>query len=214
MTDVKNLTIHFFAADYMINPYCNSLRGFFSDLVYYGILKDEDAQCFKTDVQVMPTFYLLFSGAIVLALINSFVMRAVSQYFRDCTASPLENLRNMNRDKLANFDSLGGIESVNQDEMEVGKIHPVPVLFTDQYRWLLQRKEIPPTGISLQSSESFVISDGFKEPSCANSSELSEDLGLNYMRKSLCVETGSKISEPDEQSFADLSIYTSTNDPN
>jgi hypothetical protein len=195
----------------MINPYCNSLRGFFSDLVYYGILKDEDAQCFKTDVQVMPTFYLLFSGAIVLSIINAFVMRAVSQYFRDCTASPLENLRNMNREKLANFDSFSGIESVNQDEIEVGKIHPVPALFTDQYRWLLQRNDILP--MSLQSSESSVISDGFKEPSYANSQELTEDLGLNYMRKTLCVETGSKILGRDEQSFADSSIYTSTNDP-
>ena len=142
-----------FNAAFMINPYCNSLKGFFSDMVYYGILKDEDAQCFKTDVQVKPTFYLLFSGAIVLALLNSFVMKAVSQYFRDCTASPLETLHNMQGEELANFDDRADIESINQDEpLEVGKIHPVPVLFTDQYRWFLLREVIPSS--SFQNSES------------------------------------------------------------
>lgn len=179
-------------------------------MVYYGILKDEDAQCFKTDVEVKPTFYLLFSAAIVLALINSFVMRAVSQYFRDCTTSPLENLHHVQREKLANFNDLDDIESINQDEpLEVGKIHPVPVLFTDQYRWFLQREDAPSS--SLQNSESFGISDEIKESSYADSSEFAEDIRTNHMTN---VEAGNKIAGPDEQSFDDGSIYTcNTNDP-
>ena len=74
-------------SEFMVNPYCNSLDGFFADMVYYGILKEEDAQCFKADVNVEPTFYVLLVAAIVLALVNAFVMKAASQYFREIDAS-------------------------------------------------------------------------------------------------------------------------------
>lgn len=205
----------------MINPYCNSLKGFFSDMVYYGILKDEDAQCFKTDVQVKPTFYLLFSGAIVLALINSFVMKAVSQYFRDCTTSPLEVLHNMQREKVANFIDIGDIENVDRDEpLEVGKIHPVPVLFTDQYRWFLQREDTSfqnsdsfDNSDGIKDSDSFGDSDGMKEPSYADSTQFTEDVGPNHTRNTLYVENGRKIIGLEEQSFDDASIYTYNTDP-
>lgn len=192
----------------MINPYCKSLKGFFSDMVYYGILKDEDAQCFKTDVQVKPTFYLLFSGAIVLALLNSFVMKAVSHYFRDIATSPLENMK----EKLANFDDLADIENSNENEpLDVGKIHPVPVLFTDQYRWFLQREDAP--SCPHQYSESLESSDEMKEPSYADSAECPEDIGDSYARNTFYVETGNKGVGQEEQSFDDSSIYTCNNDP-
>ena len=187
---------------FMINPYCSSLKGFFSDLVYYGILKDQDAQCFQTDVQVLPMFYLLFAGTIALALINSFVMRAITQYVRDSSSSTLENQLDVD-----------DIEGLNQNEqMEPSKIHPVPVLFTDQYRWLLQREDTPSS--SQQYSESFENSDIMKEPSYADSADNMEDW---IPKKMSCnTESGNKNTGPDEQSFDDGSIYTctNTNEPN
>lgn len=187
---------------FMINPYCSSLKGFFSDLVYYGILKDQDAQCFQTDVQVLPMFYLLFAGTIALALINSFVMRAITQYVRDSSSSTLENQLDVD-----------DIEGLNQNEqMEPSKIHPVPVLFTDRYRWLLQREDTPSS--SQQYSESFENSDIMKEPSYADSADNMEDW---IPKKTSCnTESGNKNTAPEELSFDDGSIYTctNTNEPN
>ena len=187
---------------FMINPYCSSLKGFFSDLVYYGILKDQDAQCFQTDVQVLPMFYLLFAGTIALALLNSFVMRAITQYVRDSSSSTLENRLDVD-----------DIEGLNQNEqMEPSKIHPVPVLFTDRYRWLLQREDTPSS--SQQYSESFENSDIMKEPSYADSADNMEDW---IPKKTSCnTESGNKNTAPEELSFDDGSIYTctNTNEPN
>ena len=187
---------------FMINPYCSSLKGFFSDLVYYGILKDQDAQCFQTDVQVLPMFYLLFAGTIALALINSFVMRAITHYVRDSSSSTLENQLDVD-----------DIEGLNQNEqMEPSKIHPVPVLFTDRYRWLLQREDTPSS--SQQYSESFENSDIMKEPSYADSADNMEDW---IPKKTSCnTESGNKNTAPEELSFDDGSIYTctNTNEPN
>jgi hypothetical protein len=67
----------------MINPYCESLRGILGEFVYNGLLKDEDAQCFKVNINVQPTFYILFAAALVLMAVNGFVMNAVSQCFRE-----------------------------------------------------------------------------------------------------------------------------------
>ena len=123
----------------MINPYCESLDGFFSELVYYGILKEEDAQCFRADVVVEPTFYILFAAAIVLILINSFVMKAVSQYFRDGDAPLLVSAHDQ---KIADLDDLGEYEDKMFDEsVDKQAIHPVPVLFTDRFRWFLHRED-------------------------------------------------------------------------
>ena len=192
----------------MINPYCKSLKGFFSEMVYYGILKDEDAQCFKTDVQVKPTFYLLFAGAIVLALINSFVMRAVTQYFRDITSS-IGNTHDVQGEKIANLND--DIEDSNENEpFEKGKIHPVPVLFTDQYRWFLQREDTPS---SHQYSESFDNSDVMQEPSYADSAEFTEDIGRSNAISIFPIEKHNNFTGTDEKSFDDGSIYTCTNDP-
>jgi hypothetical protein len=106
----------------MINPYCESLDGFFSELVYYGVMKKE-AQCFHADVVVAQTFYILFAAAIVLIFINSFVMKAVSQYFRYGDASLLFSTRGQNK----TFDG----------SVDKRAIHPVPVLFKDRFRWFL-----------------------------------------------------------------------------
>jgi hypothetical protein len=121
----------------MINPYCDALSGFFSEMVYYGLLKKEDAQCFRTEVKVKPTFYILFTAAICLALTNSFIMKAVIQYFRDSDST---SLREPNP-KVENIDDFKFEDGTSIDSSEKEKIHPVPVLFTDRYRWFLYRED-------------------------------------------------------------------------
>jgi len=125
----------------MINPYCESLQVFFSEMVYYGLLKVEDAQCFRTDVTIEPTSYILFTSAICLALINSFVMKAVTQYFREIHVTCIQDVVNEN---VLNLEDIADHEDSNDESrlsQAKSKIHPVPVLFTDRYRWLLRRED-------------------------------------------------------------------------
>jgi hypothetical protein len=125
--------------EFMINPYCEALKGFFSEMVYYGLLKDEDAQCFRTDVKIEPTFYLLFTSAICLALMNSFVMKAISQYFREIHFTCIQDVFN---EDISNLEGSSDTEENGSSEaLAKSKIHPVPVLFTDRYRWLLRRED-------------------------------------------------------------------------
>merc|ERR1719183_1144587 len=70
-------------SSFMVNSYCGSLDGFFSELVFYGILKNEDAQCFSVKSSIEDGFFVLATGAVILALVNTFVVKATMQYFQD-----------------------------------------------------------------------------------------------------------------------------------
>jgi hypothetical protein len=123
----------------MLNDYCGNLKGTFSQLVYYGILDESDAQCFRVESVLEIGSYILAAAAILLGLLNSFVMKAVLQYFRDMEA----------QDELQ-----AGLD--DEEPMEISKaleeIHPVSVLFTDTFRWFLFRED---TMLSRQQSQVF-----------------------------------------------------------
>jgi hypothetical protein len=140
----------------MINPYCKSLSGLFGQLVFYGILKEEDAQCLKTDFVIKPTFFLLFVAAIVLHLLNTFVMNAMSQYVRDME----ENARHadiVNDGKFNNIHNSTLSEGNPDNAAIIAAIEPVDALFTDKFRWLLvsesRSRRIPSESDSNSSSD-------------------------------------------------------------
>jgi hypothetical protein len=112
----------------MINAYCGSLAGTFAQLACYGVLKPEDAQCFRVNTSLESGFFVLAAGAVLLALLNTFVMKAVRQY---------------NREKDSVTDAIKVSPCGREDDLvETRKtVHPVPVLFTDTFRWLLVREE-------------------------------------------------------------------------
>lgn len=114
----------------MINSYCNSLDETFAQWVYFGIIKEEDAQCFSVQSSIEAGSYVLAVGAVILALINTLVNKAVVQYFRDL--KPAVHVKGSQED-------LEKSSSENSEGDE--KIHPVPVLFTDTFRWLLRSEE-------------------------------------------------------------------------
>lgn len=186
----------------MINPYCESLKGFFAEMVYYGLLKDEDAQCFRTDVKIEPTFYLLFSSAICLALINAFVMKAVSQYFRDIHFTCIQDV--INEKTLTTEDPDFEEENGSFETSAKSKIHPVPVLFTDRYRWFLRRED--EASLSRESENPAHSSDSFEPESIYDT-----EAGLEAETK--CWETDSRKAESDvfDISLDDASLYTNTN---
>jgi hypothetical protein len=108
----------------MINVYCASLEGFFGEMVNYGLLKEEDAQCFSVKSTIEGGSYSLLVGAILLALINLFVYKAVNHYF-------LDRKEEEKREKSTEIDN------GDDDMQEISMIYPVPVLFTDTFRWMV-----------------------------------------------------------------------------
>ena len=121
----------------MINAYCDNLQDLFAQAVHYGILRDEDAQCFAVEASIAPGFFYLTIAAIILALLNSFTGKAVYQYFRDRDPSK-KSFRDVVSDTgLTNADS----DEEQDDVVDAGfaaRIQPVPVLFSDTFRWLLR----------------------------------------------------------------------------
>lgn len=121
----------------MLNDYCGNLKGTFSQLVYYGILDESDAQCFRVESVLEIGSYILAAAAILLGLLNSFVTKAVLQYFRDMDAQDERQV------------GLGDEEPIELSQA-LEEIHPVSVLFTDTFRWFLFRED---TMLSRQQSQ-------------------------------------------------------------
>lgn len=128
----------------MINTYCENLRETFAQMVYYGILKEEDAQCFRVEARLENAAYILAAASVALALLNTFVMRAVNQYFRDADLTVREFKATPSRDG----------EETEDVTIAVRRVTPVPVLFSDAFRWFLVREDSDP------SRRLFVAKDG------------------------------------------------------
>lgn len=142
----------------MINAYCDNLKDTFAQAVHYGILREEDAQCFAVESSVESGFFWLTGGAIILAVLNSFTTKAVQQYFRDHNPNIKSFRADASETDLTNVDSSeDGDEEASTTQDGVGftaRIRPVPVLFTDTFRWLL--KADPSSGGFPSSSRELV----------------------------------------------------------
>ena len=119
----------------MINTYCENLKETFAQMVYYGILKEEDAQCFRVEARIENASYVLAAASVALALLNTFVMRAANQYFRDLDLTKKEF--------KAMSDRNG--EEIEDATQAIRRITPVPVLFTDAFRWFMVREDADPS---------------------------------------------------------------------
>lgn len=118
----------------MINGYCEALSGTLATLVYYGVLAEEDAQCFRVEASIEPAAYIMLSAAVLLALLNTFVMNAEAQYRRDCEGKMDRNRTNASIDRSL----------PDEDEIQLMQrsLKPPPALFTDKFRWLLVREDV------------------------------------------------------------------------
>lgn len=117
-------------SEHMINAYCGSLTGLFAQLAYYGIMKPEDAQCFRVNTTVGKGFFILAAACVILAFMNSFVSKAAKQFISD---------REDSQDGHARKVVLSETEEV-EIKTSRRKLLTVPVLFSDSFRWLLQRR--------------------------------------------------------------------------
>mmetsp|Transcript_3457 Transcript_3457/g.9854 ORF Transcript_3457/g.9854 Transcript_3457/m.9854 type:complete len:2914 (-) Transcript_3457:98-8839(-) len=130
-------------SEFMINSYCDSLQATFNELVYFGVLKSEDAQCFSVQSQIETGSYILAGGAALLALLNTFVMKAVTQFFRDQAemerrALDAEIAIGQGLKPQATLSEEGSEYDIDVDDDLHLVVQPVPVLFTDTFRWTLR----------------------------------------------------------------------------
>lgn len=117
----------------MLNEYCGALTNTFAELAFYGILKDDDAQCFSVAPELKSGFVVLIVAAILLTALNSFVTKATFQYFHDSDSGRWKYRR---ENKGVDEDTADRDLSQTRE-----KINAVPVLFTDRFRWLLYRED-------------------------------------------------------------------------
>lgn len=145
---------------FMINSYCSDLEETFDLLAYFGILSNEDAQCFKVDASIESAAYILALAAVLLSLLNTFVMNATKQYFRDrdesitraeWKAKHLAQAQSVEAQasptKSGKETDEGGSENDSEEGPPEGRgeieeyMKPVPVLFTDKFRWVLRASD-------------------------------------------------------------------------
>jgi hypothetical protein len=118
-------------SEFMINPYCGDLSRTLSALAANGVLKAEDATCFRVQATVDYASYILIAAAALLLLMSSFVSKAVIQRTRDEEfLSHLHHRRHVGSG--SSDDSAAAVKP------PIDKIQPVPALFTDQFRWCLK----------------------------------------------------------------------------
>lgn len=129
----------------MINSYCDTLNDTFAQWVSLGIIKAEDAQCFSIESSIEAGSYILALGAVVLGFVNSFINKAVLQYFRD-----MEDKVPMDMEQNSDTEF-----STDEVVAMAKEIRPVPVLFTDNFRWFLRGTESPSVNTSGNEANSF-----------------------------------------------------------
>mmetsp|Transcript_5265 Transcript_5265/g.15313 ORF Transcript_5265/g.15313 Transcript_5265/m.15313 type:complete len:2439 (+) Transcript_5265:618-7934(+) len=122
-------------SDFMINAYCKNLEDTFAQMIYFGVLKENDAQCFSVTSHINNNVFFLVAGAILLSFLSSFVLKATFQYFRD-ERDLDKSVKGADDSVFSSLDRESRYDDI--DTEIVTNIRPVPVLFTDSFRWLLR----------------------------------------------------------------------------
>lgn len=141
-------------SEYMVNVYCGSLRGTFTSMAYYGILKEEDAQCFSVQATVESASWILVAASIILFLINHFVVGASNQKTQDDTVPKERRLHSDRWEKRKQSEVPVGITvSLDEDDEWLDLNHddkdhsvsPIKPRFTDYYCFATTRLSLQET---------------------------------------------------------------------
>lgn len=143
-------------SEYMINAYCGSLQGTFNSLAYYGILREEDAQCFRVNASVERASWILVSASLILCLLNHFIVGAASQKVQD-DDTPAERRLHSDRwlqsksstltvgvtmTRSADEEDEGGSDWIDLEDVREPSVSPVPPRFTDFFAFATRRFEV------------------------------------------------------------------------
>lgn len=124
-------------SELLLDDYCGGgLGGTLSELALLGLVKPEDARCFRVQAAIEPACFILVAAGVVIVALSTFVSMAVAQRTRD------ENRAALGRYASPSLDDLDDPKKVKFEE-----IAPFPVLFTDQFRWLLRGHDTQTEGV-------------------------------------------------------------------
>ena len=160
-----------FVASWQVGPisgflnaqYCGNLQALFNELAFFGFLDEQDAGCFQLASDIQSGAILLLVGALLLALLTSFVSKATHQYLMDTTK------------KVSTPLSIK--DDVDLDDKRLAEIRPVPVLFTDTFRWCLTCSSSSAASTSTPNKELGSASDDdLLSSSSGSSSMTAEDI--------------------------------------
>ena len=167
-------------SQWMFGTYCEGFNGFFAQMVQYGLIDKEDAQCFSVQGYIEPGSIILAAGAIILIFVNTLVNKAVMQYFFDKKVElEKELLPEVTADEESNEKQLYKNSSSSPSTTT---IRPVPVMFTDTFRWFLHRG-----GTSSDNVVEAIGSDGGE--GTADGQDISVESGANATDEKVNNET-------------------------
>ena len=129
-------------SSFMINDFCGSLSDIFSSMAYYGIVSEDDAQCFYVESIISAAIYFLVVACILLYITTRFVKKASLQQLMESKSSSV-NTANMTPEEVRIYLSDRDMGSFVEDDEDITKsitrkIKPVQVKFTDEYSCLLK----------------------------------------------------------------------------
>jgi len=233
-------------SEWMFNSYCNELNEMLTNLVYYGFLDNSHGQCFQVQATVQNGAYYLVVGVVLLALLNTYVMKASEQYFRDrhtanekwqprrvvvdaapamTTVSLEQNTKTVyegekptddgifrsNAELECEVASIAATEELNVSWEEEDdrydaekKIHPIPLLFTDRFRWTLRREVQHHSSRALQAAKlekMFILADGLFSDDDKKESSISNDAHDALPQATLVGVEDASLSGPRSGSF-------------
>jgi hypothetical protein len=165
-------------SQWMFGTYCEGFNDFFAQMVHYGLIEKEDAICFSVQGKIEAGSIVLAAGAIILILVNTFVNKAVTQYFFDKKVEvEKELLPEVADDEESNGKQLYKDSSLSSSSTT---IHPVPVMFTDTFRWCLHH------GTSSDNVETIGSDNG---EGTADGQDVSVENGINTATENISKET-------------------------
>jgi len=151
-------------SSFMVNEYCNALSDTLGALNYYGILKEEDAQCFYVQSRLKVAIYLLIVAALLLWLSTRFVTKAAAQKAKDDETAQNEKIADGNQDIWLADKEMSFYDEKNSDYIKstVEKIRPLSLMFTDEFSVFLTTVtavKLPPSSPGSNTARTMPFSD-------------------------------------------------------
>jgi len=118
----------------LLNYLCSGLDFTLNLMVYYGILEENDAQCFALEATITAGAYFMVPITFCMAVLNTFVMKAYLQQLREAEEA---------KEILSEDEKLRAYDRTTWDSRTdaMRKIRPALVGFVDTFRWALRRQQ-------------------------------------------------------------------------
>lgn len=128
-------------SEFILNDYCGELKDTFTNLAYFGIIDDEDAQCFKVAASVEAASWVLVVASIVLCVVNHFIVGASNQKTQDDNTPTEQRLHTdrwiqINKNDDQESSTRGASNETDEDSSAADNVSPITPRFTDYYRFL------------------------------------------------------------------------------